>query len=304
MDDQERSPSPVMNQCTSPLLQQGDPFATSHCCSSRWRNCAFISSLTLNIITFVGIGTFMFWFTHTNDNANPPSSPSQGLNRTCPYSNVSASLSLAVTYQSSDSLAVCWPHVAYEPRLIAPYRLMVDDWWLNSTTLLPVYAGNDEHFQFKGLLPGVPYRVQLMAEPFRTPPIRTEPFLLHTLERPQCGNLQDLIIHRAAENNDMPGKVKRCLLNSGGNQQASIDCITRQVGLSSNCASCWAGELPCILLHCVAPCMSPESDHCHHCLNTQCVPHVAACAGLPLWVYNITTDPLQASPQALPLTVS
>lgn len=34
------------------------------------------------------------------------------------------------------------------------------------------------------------------------------------------------------------------------------------------------------------------------------LPCLAACAGLPLWVYNITTDPLQATPQALPLTVS
>ena len=36
-----------------------------------------------------------------------------------------------------------------------PHPLQVDDWWVNRTSLAPVYAGSAQEFQIRHLLPGI-----------------------------------------------------------------------------------------------------------------------------------------------------
>eukprot|EP00667_Euglena_gracilis_P015754 EG_transcript_16407 len=291
-----RSPSPPTTEFVHPLLhpdgaaQHAPPARPSRCAAGCGVKALLTFSLLLNALVCAGLAAFLVLYTRVGTTPSAPPAPSP-YHRPCPFDAGAAAPRLALTFQSSDALAVCWPSVRPEPRLLAPYQLLVDDWWLDSSRLRAVYAGMAKEFELTHLLPGVSYRMQVIAQPFREADVSSPIVTFSTLERPYCGNRQDLAIHQNATVNDMPGKTKACLMQTGGRHQAAVDCIVKQVGLSAGCAGCWAGEFSCIMMQCLGDCMGgADSPRCRRCIDAKCVPLVAQCAGLPLWVYNIT-DP-------------
>jgi len=61
------------------------------------------------------------------------------------------------------------------------------------------------------------------------------------------------------------------------------DCITRDLDMSPDCASCYADFVNCTIMHCVGACISdPDSDGCHMCQEDEgCRPTFNTCSGLP-----------------------
>ena len=198
-----------------------------------WSCCLKITfgvSLVLNVSACVGFAFFFFWIRKIQKMDKPahPQPKPDPVNSSCPFGNGPAPLALALTLRSTDTLGMCWPKIAHEARLAAPYVVLADDWWLNDTALSPVYAGANRSFQLQNLLPGVSYSLQVQAWPWRSKePTSSHVFRFQTQERAFCGNAKDLVVYRDAQQLDMPSKVKSCMMKSGTHVDDSRDCIVK-----------------------------------------------------------------------------
>jgi hypothetical protein len=59
-------------------------------------------------------------------------------------------------------------------------------------------------------------------------------------------------------------------------------CMTKKLGLSSTCASCFGDEAQCTIDSCLVPCLNPNSAACEQCSLTNCGPALEQCTGIPI----------------------
>jgi hypothetical protein len=74
---------------------------------------------------------------------------------------------------------------------------------------------------------------------------------------------------------------KGCLGNADEN--CARDCITMELEMSDECASCYADFVNCTIDNCVGACLSdPDSDGCRACQEEEgCRGAFDTCSGLP-----------------------
>lgn len=71
-----------------------------------------------------------------------------------------------------------------------------------------------------------------------------------------------------------------CLASSG---TCTRDCVVQQLGMTADCAQCYADRVACMLMNCLGECVAdPESEKCQQCdIDKGCRPNFDACSGLP-----------------------
>jgi hypothetical protein len=74
---------------------------------------------------------------------------------------------------------------------------------------------------------------------------------------------------------------KGCLGSTEEN--CARDCITMELSMTDECASCYADFVNCTIANCVGECLAdPNSDECHTCQEDEgCRPDFDTCSGLP-----------------------
>lgn len=73
--------------------------------------------------------------------------------------------------------------------------------------------------------------------------------------------------------------AEACGRNNLGDAQAIAMCVEDDIGLSTECASCFGETTQCTIDNCLAECVDPLSDECATCRATNCDPAFEACAG-------------------------
>ena len=99
----------------------------------------------------------------------------------------------------------------------------------------------------------------------------------------QCTNDDDLAKIEAGDPN---GAATTCGLGCLANADpatCSMDCVTKETGLSEGCSGCYVETIVCTIDNCVGDCaVDPSSDACTSCQNTAgCIERFYACSGLP-----------------------
>ena len=61
--------------------------------------------------------------------------------------------------------------------------------------------------------------------------------------------------------------------------------LQEDIGISFECADCWAADAVCSKNNCPMCVFSPHGEKCTECARTHCSSALYACTGLPDWVF-------------------
>ena len=77
-----------------------------------------------------------------------------------------------------------------------------------------------------------------------------------------------------------PAAVQACGTSNLGDAEAIAMCVEDDIGLSTECASCFGETTQCTIDNCITQCgTDPLGDACTDCRATNCDPAFEACAG-------------------------
>jgi hypothetical protein len=80
-------------------------------------------------------------------------------------------------------------------------------------------------------------------------------------------------------------KAQTCGKGCLGSEEENCarDCITMDIPMTDECATCYADFVNCTIANCVGQCLAdPDSDGCHTCQEEKgCRPEFNTCSGLP-----------------------
>lgn len=95
----------------------------------------------------------------------------------------------------------------------------------------------------------------------------------------QCTNVADMPIAAMSSTGDM---VASCGSSTLGAEPGLMNCIVSMTGLSATCASCYDGEVHCVIAHCLAAgcATAPMGASCTACRVSMCHPAFMTCSGL------------------------
>lgn len=218
----------------------------------------------------------------------PVAPPEPNASKTgCPFDSgnafVPTDAKAAVTELDADYAALCWTDFVNEQRgaLSKPYAVRVADPW-NDVALedaKPLYAGRATHVNVTDLVPATTYRVAVQS-----PTGAQTEASFTTKDRGFCGNAADVAAQKGAKET-MKRDIQQCMITNVFSENSARECISRKVGLSDDCASCWIAEGHCTIGACLTQCSSPNSDACKQCSEEKCFPTCVVCSGMPIWTF-------------------
>ena len=236
---------------------------------------------------------------------NSGGAPSVPLNSsTCPYAGDAPQRSLrnginvTVTGVSSDAFSLCWERMLVSARIADPYVVMVDDWWTNSTALLPLHSTPNQTHVVGGLLPDTLYRAQIMMHDGYLPAVDESQddyspvTAVRTATRGGCGNRNDLAVYKN-DGSTLINAVQTCFVSHLLSKTEAVRCMQNDVGITEACGTCWYDFSACGATKCISPCSTPLSAACAECLASSCGGPQIACGGIPAWAFldpNLVND--------------
>lgn len=261
-----------------------------------------VLSLLGNAAT-LGLMLYFFTLTGTGPSTAPVAPPPpQVVNSSCPFSNrtlpwrlsVGEKIEVAAFDIGSSTVSVCWPAYEHVERDSAPFQIQTDDFFSRRTSMKVVWAGSANQWTIRNLLPGQTLRLQLRVRSHVHGGADAESLsdivVVQTEEAEFCGNPNDLGVWRNGTINGMGDKLETCTFQPPSKRAG---CIEQALGLSAPCSKCFAAQDACVLSQCVLanghPCLSTSpTAACSDCNARYCAPAQAVCAGVPLWVLNVS----------------
>ena len=96
-----------------------------------------------------------------------------------------------------------------------------------------------------------------------------------------CNNTKDLDTF-IRENATMHDKLDKCATRCLAAYGCSRACIIKDIGLTPECAGCFATDMGCMSDKCMSICLPDHSsEKCLECHETNCMPATVACAHVP-----------------------
>ena len=205
-----------------------------------------------------------------------------------------APTALHVVGVDAASIGVAWTAGATVPSApLLAFELQADDWWLDApfapVTTCGGSGGGGQPLPLacnaSGLLPASTYRFRVRERNAAGWSNFSDTLAFATNPSGNCGNAADMATFYRTKAT-MKAGIQGCLIGCIGSGAAcAVQCVHEQVGLSVDCATCWANEGQCTVNHCLLPCLAPNSDACKACSKAQCFPACVDCSGVPEWAF-------------------
>eukprot|EP00026_Physarum_polycephalum_P019521 Phypoly_transcript_21576.p1 GENE.Phypoly_transcript_21576~~Phypoly_transcript_21576.p1 ORF type:complete len:136 (+),score=6.22 Phypoly_transcript_21576:152-559(+) len=105
---------------------------------------------------------------------------------------------------------------------------------------------------------------------------------LKGLSNPQagvgCNDTQDLAVF-VKDNSTFHATLQKCATECLGNEGCSSSCIQKTLGLTADCADCFAVDVVCTFKNCARFCApDPNGSDCVNCSLQYCDPALIVCA--------------------------
>ena len=96
-----------------------------------------------------------------------------------------------------------------------------------------------------------------------------------------CDNKDDIVI--IANGQDALTEVmKNCALNCLGEELCATDCVTKDLGVSAECAGCFGSNIACTMKNCALQCLNADDPNCLECQEKHCMDAFEVCAGIEI----------------------
>jgi len=102
-------------------------------------------------------------------------------------------------------------------------------------------------------------------------------FCASTFATGACNDNTDLSIFQK-DSTTFHQIVKGCAESCWGRGTCTANCLTKQTGLTDECALCWGNDTSCTAKNCFTSCMNPDSQNCIDCSKKYCLPTLLECA--------------------------
>eukprot|EP00475_Leptophrys_vorax_P005039 TRINITY_DN13033_c0_g1_i1.p1 TRINITY_DN13033_c0_g1~~TRINITY_DN13033_c0_g1_i1.p1 ORF type:complete len:130 (-),score=28.64 TRINITY_DN13033_c0_g1_i1:62-451(-) len=94
-----------------------------------------------------------------------------------------------------------------------------------------------------------------------------------------CNNTKDLD-SLSKHVNDALTNLASCTLGYLGDHSGVSTCMASQLGVSSDCADCFADASSCLSTSCQDDCFGTTITNCKSCAYKNCVPDFSTCSGV------------------------